>query len=56
MYKPGEPATQDWKYVPFICPFCQQYHTANCPKVKALEYWPNGTLKRIEYHECKESD
>jgi hypothetical protein len=33
------------------CGFCGQYHIGECPKVKAREYYPNGTLKRIEFHE-----
>jgi hypothetical protein len=32
------------------CPHCHQYHTGICPYVKAIEYYPDGTVKRIEYH------
>ena len=38
------------------CPWCSQphlgsyvYHGAACPKVKAIEYYPNGMIKRIEF-------
>jgi hypothetical protein len=27
------------------------WHTGKCPKVKAIEYHPNGGVKRIEFHE-----
>lgn len=33
------------------CGFCQQWHTGPCPKVKKIEYQPNGQIKAIEYHE-----
>ena len=37
------------------CPYCSKppysyvYHTGTCPKIKAVEYYPDGTVKRIEY-------
>ena len=37
------------------CPYCSNppydyvYHGGACPKIKAIEYHPNGTVKRIEY-------
>ena len=38
------------------CPYCSHdgckvYHYGVCPKVKAIEYYPDGTIKRIEYKE-----
>ena len=39
------------------CPHCSNppsnyvYHNGVCPKVKAVEYHPDGTIKRIEYKE-----
>lgn len=33
------------------CGHCGSYHTGACPRVRAIEYHPNGTVKRIEYHE-----
>ena len=37
------------------CPYCSTpysfiVHGGHCPKVKAIEYYPNGTVKRIEFH------
>jgi hypothetical protein len=26
-------------------------HSGICPRVKAMEYHPNGTIKRIEFHD-----
>ena len=31
------------------CPYCAAYsHNGLCPRVKAIEYYPNGTVKRVE--------
>lgn len=35
------------------CPYCSSPHTATfhsgaCPRLKAIEYHPNGTVKRVE--------
>lgn len=32
------------------CGHCGVYHSGPCPRVKAIEYYPNGTIKRVEYH------
>lgn len=37
------------------CPYCssqwqQIYHGGACPKVRAIEYHPNGTIKRVEFN------
>ena len=37
------------------CPWCSDehtkvYHVGPCPRVKAIEYYPDGTIKRIEFH------
>jgi len=39
------------------CPHCSQpslgsyvFHGGHCPKVKAVEYHPNGSVKRVEFH------
>lgn len=34
------------------CPYCGGWghNTFRCPRVAAVEYHPNGTLKRIELH------
>lgn len=31
------------------CQFCGAFHGLKCPAVKALEYHPNGSLKRVEF-------
>jgi len=33
------------------CQFCQRYHSGPCPKIKRVEYYPDGTIKSIEYKE-----
>lgn len=38
------------------CPWCSMpphqttFHSGLCPRVKAIEYHPNGTVKRVEFH------
>jgi len=36
------------------CPYCSTpnnyvYHYGPCPKIKSIEYYPSGTIKKIEY-------
>ena len=32
------------------CPYCGAVHvTGRCPAVKAIEYHPDGTTKRVEF-------
>lgn len=31
------------------CPYCDNTHEGQCPKVKAIEYFENGQVKRIEF-------
>jgi hypothetical protein len=31
------------------CAHCGVYHSGRCPQVKAIEYYPNGNIKRIEF-------
>lgn len=38
------------------CPYCSNditkvYHTGKCPKIKSIEYYPNGKTKKIEFKE-----
>jgi hypothetical protein len=38
------------------CPYCssnsvQVYHTGKCPKVKSIEYYPDGSIKKVEFNE-----
>lgn len=32
------------------CPYCAGLHDAVCTLVKAIEYYPDGTRKRVEFH------
>lgn len=32
------------------CPHCGLIHNTTCPRVSAIEYHTDGTLKRIEFH------
>ncbi len=35
-----------------LCGHCGCYHAVGaCPRVKAIEYFPDGTVKRVEYHQ-----
>jgi hypothetical protein len=31
------------------CRHCGSYHSGPCPFIKAIEYFPDGTIKRVEY-------
>ena len=31
------------------CIFCRGMHMGRCPIVKSVEYFPNGTVKKVEY-------
>ena len=31
------------------CPYCGLHHDKQCPSVKAIEYHPDGTVKRVEF-------
>lgn len=33
------------------CPYCSGWHSGECHRVKAKEYYPDGSIKRIEFHE-----
>lgn len=32
------------------CHYCGKIHATVCLLVKAFEYYPDGTLKRVEFH------
>jgi hypothetical protein len=32
-----------------FCGHCGLYHGAVCPRIRAIEYYPDGSLKRVEY-------
>ena len=33
------------------CGWCGDWHSGRCPRVRAIEYWPNGTVKRVEFYD-----
>lgn len=33
------------------CEHCGAYHTGRCHRIKAIEYYQNGSMKRVEYHD-----
>ena len=37
------------------CLHCGMWHTGPCPRIKSIEYFPNGTVKRVEYHDFASS-
>lgn len=43
---------------PNACPYCSSetqyvFHQGWCPKIKSIEYHPNGTIKKIELKDDK---
>lgn len=37
------------------CHHCGQWHTGACPRVKSIEYYQNGMIKRVEYFDALET-
>jgi hypothetical protein len=33
-----------------MCPHCGVGHIGTCPRIKAIEYHLDGTVKRVEFH------
>ncbi len=33
-----------------LCPHCGMGHSGTCPRIKAIEYHQDGTIKRVEFH------
>lgn len=33
------------------CGHCGLWHSGPCSRLKRIEYYPNGTIKAIEYHD-----
>lgn len=31
------------------CPHCGMTHATTCPKIKAIEYFEDGSVKRVEF-------
>lgn len=36
------------------CRYCGTYHGPACPLIKAIEYYPDGTVKRVEFKTAKD--
>lgn len=36
------------------CDYCGLHHMGACPRVKAIEYYENGTVKRVDLHTPKD--
>lgn len=34
---------------PRLCGYCGVVHGPRCPYVQAIEYYPDGTVKRVEF-------
>ena len=35
---------------PIKCQWCGNFHATKCPMVKAIEYFDNGLMKRVEFY------
>lgn len=33
------------------CKHCGNYHDQVCPRIKSIEYFQNGLVKKVEYHQ-----
>lgn len=33
------------------CPYCSLVHEGTCPRISAIEYHRDGTIKRVEFHD-----
>lgn len=33
-----------------VCPYCGMGHSSICPRVRAIEYHPDGSTKRVEFY------
>jgi len=38
---------------PNVCAYCGMTHVGTCPRVKSMEYFPDGRVKRVEFHELR---
>jgi hypothetical protein len=36
------------------CFHCGGIHLGMCPRIKCIEYYPDGVIKRVEYHNGQE--
>jgi len=35
------------------CPYCGRIHDGVCPKVKSIEYYHDGAVRRVEFRDWK---
>lgn len=47
----SQPGLNDLLTMPRQCGWCGIIHGPMCPRVKAIECYPDGTVKRVEFHE-----
>lgn len=47
---PGEPEPPRPVATPY-CKICGEHHRGRCPSVKAITYYPDGTIQRVEYYQ-----
>lgn len=33
------------------CQHCGLIHSSTCPRIKAIDYFQDGTIKRVEFHQ-----
>jgi len=37
------------------CPHCGLIHNVTCPRIKAIDYYPDGIVKRIEFKDLADT-
>jgi hypothetical protein len=40
---------------PGMCPWCAGFHVGVCPRVKLIEYYPDGGIKKVEFFPAQPS-
>ena len=38
------------------CPYCGMFHIGRCPALRSIEYYPDGTVKKIVYENGQSED
>jgi len=38
------------------CCHCGKHHDGACPRIKSVEYYPTGQIKRVQYHSMVATD
>ena len=34
------------------CGYCGAWHSGTCPRIKSIDYYPNGSVKHVEFHDA----